>query len=168
MNFKEGKSEKILLVILLVALVALGIYKLFFSKNKELEQIDTETISIVVEPNDFYTVSSCASKYLSYLSISDTEKLIILLSEEYKRKNSITNDNLYSFTGALNGTFSFNARKMFVQRLDSNIYKYYVYGLISEETISLDLNETDYYLVVILDRKNGTFAIEPYDGEIFK
>ena len=26
----------------------------------------------------------------------------------------------------------------------------------------------DYYLIVILDEKNMTFSVEPYDGEMFK
>ena len=168
MNSIEERNKKILLIILIVALVVLGIYKIFFEKNGLDEPIDTETISIVSEPNDFYTVSSCVSKYLNYLAVSDSDNLLVLISNEYKKENSITKENIYNFIGTLTGVHSFNARKMFVQRLSQNTYKYYVYGFISRETINTNPEENNFYIVVILDRKNGTFAIEPYDGSMFK
>ena len=169
MDLREERNKKILLIVLIIAVVALGIYKLFFEKNNsEQEKIDTETISIVTNPNDFYTVSSCVSKYLSYLSVSDSKNLLILLSDDYKKENSVTQSNIYNYIGSLNGVYGFNPKKMFVQRLSENTYKFYVYGLISEETINLTSNEIDYYIIVILDRENSTFAIEPYDGSMFK
>lgn len=166
---KEERNKKILLIVLVTAVILLGIYKLFFDKKEIKEEIvDTETISIVTNPNEFYTVSSCVSKFLNYLSTGDTENLFILLSEEYKEENSITKDNIYNFISSLNGVYSFNPKKMFVQRTNKNTYKFYVYGLVEEESINSNYNRNDYYIVVILDKENGTFAIEPYDGSMFK
>ena len=164
----EEKNKKIFLIILVIAVLCLGIYKLFFEGKKiKEESIDTETISIVTNPNDFYTVSSCVSKYLSYLSIGDTEKIFILLSDEYKKNNEVTKDNLYIFLNQLSGVYNFNPKKMFVQQINKNVYKFYVYGVISEEMMDLASDETDFYIVVILDRENTTFSIEPYDGNVF-
>jgi len=168
MDLKEERNKKILLIVLIIALICLGIYKLFFDKKSSSEEIDTKTISIVSNPNDFYTVSSCVSKYLAYLSSGDNDKLYTLISDEYKKNNLVNKDNIYGFIDNLNGVYSFNPRKMFVQRLGENTYKFYVYGLTTLETINPYSNEKDFYLIVILDRKNSTFAIEPYDGSIFK
>ena len=57
---------------------------------------------------------------------------------------------------------------MFQQRISKDIYKYYVKGYIQEETMDLVPLKEDYYVIVILDEKNMTFEIEPYDGSMFK
>lgn len=168
MDIKAERNKKIFAVVLVVAVVFLGIYKLFFEKTiVEEEKIDTETISIVKNNNRFYTVSSCISKYLNYLTTKDTDNLLILLSEDFKTKNSVTSENIYSFIGALDGTKTFSAKKMYEQRVTKSVYRYYVYGYIEEEGINFISNKQEYYLIVLLDEKNMVFAIEPYDGSIF-
>lgn len=165
---KEEKSKKIIALVLVIAVIILGLYKLFFEgTNIKKEKIDTETISIVRDNDRFYTVSSCASKYINYLSIKDTDNLLILLSEDFKTKKSVNYDNIYSYIGTLDGTKNFVAKKMYEQRVSKNVYKYYVYGYIDNETIYYVSNKQDYYLIVLLDEENMVFAIEPYDGEIF-
>ena len=80
MNNKEDRNKKILAIVLAVAVLFLGIYKLFFEKEEVYEEkIDTETISIVKNNSRFFTVASCVSKYINYLSINDSENLLILL-----------------------------------------------------------------------------------------
>lgn len=165
---KEERNKKIFAIVLVFAVLVLGIYKLFFEKlNVEKEEIDTETISIVRDNNRFYTVSSCVSKYLNYLSINDTDNLLILLSEDFKTKNSINSENIYSYISTLDGTKSFSARKMYEQRVSENVYKYYVFGYIEEESMDYVSDKQIYYLIVLLDEENMVFAIEPYDGSIF-
>lgn len=169
MNSNEDRNNKILILILSVGLIALIAYKVFFEKkDEERTIIDTETIELVTNPNDFYTVSSCVSKYLNYLTIHDSEKILLLLSEEYKNNNSITGSNLNNYISYFNDRHTFDPREMYVQRLDESIYKFYVYGLIGVDSMLSDTTLTDYYIIVILDRSNLTFSIEPYDGEMFK
>ena len=166
---KNGEKEKKLFaIILVVAVLILGIYKLFFEKNDNKEKIDTITISVLNDSNRFFTVSSCVSKYINYLSVQDTKNLLVLLSSEYKEKNSITENNLYEKIEIINGTNSFMGKKIFEQRLSKNTYKYYVYGFIQEELMDSVSEKKDYYIIVILDEENMTFSIEPYDGEMFK
>ena len=129
MDLKEERNKKILLIVLIIALICLGIYKLFFEKKNSLAEIDTKTISIVSNPNDFYTVSSCVSKYLAHLSSRDSDKLYALISDEYKNNNSLNKDNIYNVIGDLNGVYSFNPRKMFVQRLGENPLVPYLLGI---------------------------------------
>ena len=57
---------------------------------------------------------------------------------------------------------------MYTQRLSKTIDKYYVYGIIDQESMITASNPKDFYVIVILDRENLTFAIEPYDGSMFK
>ena len=165
---KEDRNTKILLVIVIILVIGIGVYNLFFNKpNKKDEVIDTETISIVTNPSDFYTASSCVLKYLNYVASGNRDNIIRLLSSDYKNKNNITIENIDNFINITNTVYNFNARKMFMQQVGKNIYKYYIYGLISEEYIDYEYSETNFYIIVILDKNNGTFAIEPYNGEIF-
>jgi len=169
MDKKVERNKKILAIVLVSLVVLLGIYNLFFNKSDVVdEKIDTETISIVDDNSRFFTVSSCVSKYLNYLSSKDTDNLLILLSEEFKTVNSITDLNIYSYIGSLDEPKNFSPRKMYEQRLSKSIYKYYVYGYIYSESIDSIASKQEYYLVVLLDEKNMTFAIEPYDGSMFK
>ena len=166
---KEDRNKKILAIIIVIAVLFLGIYELFFNKDDVVEEkIDTETISVVTDNSRFYTVSSCVSKYINYLSVADTEKLLILLSNDYKNKNSVNSSNLYNYIGTINEVKTFNPIKMFQQRISKSIYKYYIKGYLQEETMNSASIKEDYYIIVILDERNMTFEIEPYDGSMFK
>jgi len=163
------RNQKILAIVIVIAVLILGIYKIFFEKNVfEEEKIDTETISVVEDNSRFFTVSSCVSKYIRYLSDRNTENLLILLSNEYKNNNSINSENLYNFVGVMNSNETFYPKKMFQQRLTKTIYKYYVYGFVEEDIMGATSPRRPYYVIVILDEDNMSFAIEPYDGSLFK
>lgn len=166
---KEERNKKIFAIILVIAVLFLGIYKIFFDKDENLDEvIDTETISVVEDNSKFFTVSSCVSKYLYNLYAQDTEKLLLLLNNNYKKNNSIDENNLYNYIGTLEGNTTFSPKKMFVQRLSKSIYKYYVYGYTSLEVMDTFTERQDYYLIVTLNEKNMTFEVEPYSGELFK
>ncbi|MBR6690834.1 MAG: hypothetical protein IKL65_05830 [Bacilli bacterium] len=166
---KEERNKKILTIVIVIAVLFIGIYEIFFNKNEIIEEkIDTETISLVKDNSRFYTVSSCISKYMNYLSSRDTEKLLILLSSEYKNSNSINSSNIYNYVESINGVKTFIPIKMYVQRISKSIYKYYVKGSTQEETIDSISNKKDFYIIVILNEENMTFEIEPYNGAMFK
>ena len=169
MDKKEEKKQNILAFVIVILVIILGIYKIFFDKsNIEEEKIDTETISVLNNRNKFFIVSSCVSNYINYLSISDTKNLLILISEDYKNKNSINETNIYNYIGTLQVNNSFTPKKMYVQRISKNVYKYYVYGYIQEENENFFSNKVPFYLIVILNEEDMTYAIEPYNGSMFK
>jgi len=169
MDNKADRNKKILAIVIVVCVLFLGIYKIFFEdKVYEEEKIDTKTISVLKDNSRFFTVSSCVSKYINYLSNSDTENLLTLLSSEYKKNNSIDSNNIYNYIGRLSGIQTFSAKKMFEQRMSKNIYKYYVSGFVQEELMNSISQKQVFYIIVILDEENMTFAIEPYDGSMFK
>lgn len=169
MDKKAERNKKILAIVVVISVLVLGIYKIFFDRDiVDEEKIDTETISVVKDNSKFFTVTSCVSKYVRTLSDRDTEKLLVLLSDEYKTNNSVNSSNVYNFTGSMNVNPTFSGKKMFQQRLSKTIYKYYVYGFIQEDLMDSVSAKVPYYIIVILDESNMTFAIEPYDGSMFK
>ena len=165
----EERNKKILAIVLVIAVLFLGIYKLFFEKNMvEEEKIDTKTISVVKDNSRFFTVTSCVSKYINYLSTHDTENLLVLLDNSFKEENSIDSNNLYNYINPITGINTFTGKKMFEQRLSKTAYKYYVYGYIQQELMDTISPKQDYYLIIILDEENMTFSVEPYNGDMFK
>lgn len=168
MKNKADRNEKYLAIVIVISVLILGIYKIFYEKDDIVEEkIDTQTISVVKDSSKFYTVSSCVSKYISYLSSGETDNLLILLSNDYKQKNSINSSNIYNYISTIDNSSTFTPKKIFKQRISKNIYKYYVSGYIQEEMIEADSIKKDFYVIVILDEKNMTFEIEPYDGNMF-
>ena len=170
MNLKEEKSTRILLLLVIIGLIVLVAYKLFFEiKKNSTEKIDTKTISLVENPSDFYTVSSCVSKILGFASINDKANLYSLLTSDYKTDKSLSKDDVFNVIGiSANTYYNFNPRKIYTQRLSKNLYKFYVYGLLEMDTMDSISSSQDYYIIIILDRENMTFAFEPYNGDMFK
>ncbi len=165
---KEDRNQKIFALVILIALIAVLVYNIINStKGKDEEVIDTKTISIVKDNSRFYTVSSCVSKYLTYLTSNNTDSLLVLLSDEYKDKYNINSSNIYSYIKTSSNLQEFQPKKMFEQHLSKSVYKYYVYGTIRKDVINSKETSEDYYLIVILDEQNMSFSVEPYDGEIF-
>lgn len=156
------KRNKILIIIILVVVALILIFYLIFNSNKK-----SNNISIVTSSSKFYTVSNCVSRYISYLNADDSDSIYLLLDSSYKKKNNISIDNVLDNIGRFDNNYSFQATKMFQEDLNSNITKYYVKGYLSVEDIDSSTNRSDYYLIVLLDTKNSTYSIIPYDGEIF-
>ena len=162
----EERNQKVLAVILSIILIGVVVYKVFF-KNTKKTVLDTKTISLVKDNSEFYTVSSCINKLFIYLNSEDSESILLLLNDKYKNDNNVTTNNLYSHIKRYDGYYDFMPRKMYVQRVSQNVYKYYVYGIAQEGIYDTLGEKNDYYLIVLLDESNMTFSIEPYDGEMF-
>lgn len=169
---EEGNTLKVLIIVLIIFGILSAFYNFVVKEKNNDNDSDivdnTNNVSIVTNHNKFYTVSSCVSKYINYLTAKDTDNLLILLSEEYQKTNNINSNNVYNYTGTINGNKSFSANKMFSQKINQNIYKYYVYGNLREETLNYTSEKEDFYLIVFLNDKDMTFAVEPYNGDIFR
>lgn len=157
-------KKKILLIILAAIVLLVFLFFRIFGSSKEKNEI-----GIVTSTSKFYTVSNCVYRYITYLQSKDIDSLILVLDTSYKTKNSINKNNIIEKLGKLDGIYSFEARKMYQEKLNDHITKYYVYGYLREEMINqIDDNRNDYYVIVTLNTKNKTFSVTPYDGEIFK
>lgn len=169
----EDRKKNIILgiiaVIVIITLIFLNRDNLF-KKNPTIISGD---ITMVTDNNRFYTVTSCVSKYLSYLSSGDSSSLLLLLDNDYKETNNITSSNIYQFIDRLDSQYEFNADKMYQEKVNDTVIKYYVSGSISpalyfenmEDSYNVEYRE--FYVIVNLDLRQGVFSIVPYDGDIF-
>ena len=161
MKEKISKNRNtIIIVIFGIIAIILVLVQIFGGKREE------NKINIVTSTSKFYTVSNCVYRYISYLQTKDTDSLLLLLDNKYKSKNNINSNNVLNNLISLDGLYSFEARKMFEEKLNDNVTKYYVYGYLVEDDLDSN-NSMDFYVIVTLDTKNKIFSITPYDGEIF-
>lgn len=170
MEDSVDKNLKLVIALIVIMAVLAGINQIFFKDKVKVKEdkVNPDEILLVDDYNRFYTVSSCVSKYLNYLTTNNIDNLLILLSNEYKTRNNITKDNIYNYIEKNTGNRTFSPKKMYQQRLNQTIYKYYVYGTIEKDSLNASNTKEDYYIIVILDESTMTFAIEPYDGSMFK
>ena len=155
-------KKNILLVLLVFAAIFALVYNSFIKKDYNVSKI-----SIVENYNEFYTVNSCLYRTITYLNDKDVDSLILILDKKYKSKNKINKNNLLNYLPQVNNSSTFVSRKMYYQKINENVTKYYVYGYIEEETFDGMGAKTDAYFIVNLDSNNKTFSIEPYSKEQF-
>ncbi len=162
-------KSKLTIIILAIITIAVVLITYFIDNNKKEEENE---INIVTNYSKFFTVNSCLFRSVTYISSKDSDSLLKVLSEEYKKKNNITSENVLSIFDEIDENSTFEARKMYVQKYKDNIDRYYVYGVITDNKLmqnsSLNKEDTkDIYFIVYLDTENEIFSIEPYDGNIF-
>lgn len=161
-NDITDKKKSIIIVTLGIIALCFLIYQIFFAKKA------SDNINIVTNPSKFYTVSNCVSRYINYLCSKDTDNILLLLNNSYKKKNSINKKNVFSKLESLNELYSFKPKKMYQEIVNKNVTKYYVYGSIYIDNMSNIIDDgEDYYIIVYLNKKDYTYSIEPYDGKLF-
>ena len=91
MDDSVDKNLKLVIALIVIMAVLAGINQVFFKDKVKVKEdkVNQDEILLVDDYNRFYTVSSCVSKYLNYLAANNTEKLLVLLSNEYKTENNI-------------------------------------------------------------------------------
>lgn len=185
----EEKMKKIIIAILIsiiiIILIILAILKVRINNNvrdqvsigDEGEKIDfnnTDKIN-VTEKIDYYTVSNCINNYLNsinknsstyyiqdeYDSLLQKEYVYNLLSDSYIKTENINKQNILEKINLVSKSENFIPLKMNVLEKE-NIKKYVAYGII----VDLDNNYIqDLYIIVNLDFKNKTYAIQPINNE---
>lgn len=163
----EEKNQKVLAIILAIAVIVLLGYRMFVGNKNGKSKIDTESIELVTDDNRFYTVAGCVDRYFMYLNGDDTDSLLILLDSKFKNDNGVNSSNIYTFLKKYKDYYGFIAKKMYVQREGKNKYKYYVYGLVETGIEDVSKAREDFYIIVTLDESNITFSVQPYNGEVF-
>lgn len=121
----------------------------------------TNPIEKVRERNNFYTVTACVNKYLSYLYEKNIDVLYNYLDPIYIEQNNITKNNILQKTGQLDVYKMFTAKEMHKQKLSDNITKYYAYGIVKEVLEDGDAEEEEFYITIKVDNKNETFSVFP-------
>lgn len=162
----KSKLTAIILVIITILVVVIS------AILKKEEKTDEFKINIVTNYSNFYTVNSCLYRTITYITSNDRESLLLILDDKYEKENNINENNILDIFGDIKENSTFVSEKMYYQKINDNIMKYYVYGYIEENAIADDEftieSQKDYrYFIVYLDTNNKTFSIEPYSGEVF-
>lgn len=165
----KDKSKLLTVLLVIVTIVVVIVNYIYNNSKKEEEKKD---IKIVTNYSNFYTVNSCLYRVINYIYLGDKDSLIKLVSDEYKKDNNITTENILDLFPKIDNDSTFDSRKMYYEKINENIIKFYVYGHIKDNVFIDDdvvtkINYTDSYFIVYLDFENKIFSIEPYDGEIF-
>lgn len=164
------KDKSKILALILGVLALIIVVTSFFNTKKE--NYVPSKISIVKNYSNFYTVESCLYRTITYLSAKDKDSIYLLLNDNYKKNNNIAKDDILNLFDEVDEDSNFISKKMYYQKTNENIFKYYVYGQVEKEQLYDDeiLDEAikkDMYFIVYLDTLNQTFSIEPYNGDIF-
>ena len=164
------KDKSKLTAIILVIITTIVVIISFITKDKEERKVGD--INIVTNYSNFYTVDSCLYRTITYMSSKDKQSLYLLLDNNYKEENNVTEENVIDVFGTIEENSTFITKKMYYQKINDNITKYYVYGIIQENYLfeEEDIKELEYidkYFIVYLDTTNKTFSIEPYSKDLF-
>lgn len=160
-NLIKKNKKMILISLLIILIIIILLFKIFADNKKDSK------ITIVTSSSKFYTVSSCVSRYLNYLYSEDVDNIVLLLDNSYKKKNNINTNNVFSNIDKLDFLYSFQARKMYEQKINDSITKYYVYGYLIKEDIDYNNDKKDYYIIIYLNSRDMLYSVTPYDGDIF-
>jgi len=161
---KYDNKKTILLGVFFIAVLFLLI---LFLINTENNKSVSNNIVLVNDPSEFYTVSSCLTKYVTYVSSKDNEKIYIMLDSNYIDKNNITVDNVFDFISLYDGEYTQSSIRMYSQQINSYTTKYYVKYVINQSIMDVATEDIIQYAIVVLNERELSFSIEPYDGEMF-
>lgn len=164
----KDKSKLVAIILVIITILVVILTNLFNKDDKQLEN----KIEIVTNYSNFYTVDSCLYRTITYIASKDSQSLLSILSSNYKKENNIDSSNILSLFNSIEEDSIFISKKMYYEKINNNITKYYVYGLVEknqiiDDALTLDNQYTNQYFIVYLDTTNKTFAIEPYNGDIF-
>lgn len=160
-------------IAIILAILAVIVLVVSLVTNNDKNKKNNFNPLIVTNASNFYTVNSCLYRTITYLAEKDKTSLSLIVSEEYKKENKITDENVLNLFFDVEKDSTFVSEKMYYEIITSNITKYYVKGHIEINTIMDDspLEAKDYdsvYFIVYLNSSDKLFSIEPYDGEIFR
>lgn len=164
----KDKSKLIAIILVVITILVVVLTNIF---NKDEEQKENK-IEIVTNYSNFYTVDSCLYRTITYIASKDSESLLSILSNNYKQENNIDSNNILSLFSSIEEDSIFISKKMYYEKINNNITKFYVYGQVKknqilDDELTLDSSYVDQYFIVYLDTTNKTFSVEPYDGNIF-
>lgn len=162
--------KKNIYVVLLVILTVIVIgFTIFNSLNKK--ETKEEKIEIVTNYTEFYTVDSCANRFVNNIMIQDKDSMMKQLNKNYIDENNVTIDNIFDYIEEINAT-NYKTKTVYYEKINDNVTKYYVKGILIKENFDDNMNvvsdtQLDYYLIIYIDNDSDTFSVEPYDGKLF-
>ena len=155
----ENKQTKIAIILVIITIIVVCVS--YFTTKKELKE-EEKNIEIVTNYSNFYTVNSCLYRVTTYLFSKNKDDMYLVLSDEYKKENKITKNNVLEVFPNITEKSTFDSRKMYYEVIDENIKKYYVEGVFTKNQIFddnalIDLSEDKYYYIVYIDTLYNIF-----------
>ena len=166
------KNKNVVLIVILVMLMFAGMAIYSYREGNDVTDEPTfekESYALLRDYSRFFTVNSCVYKYVQYLQKEDFDSLFKVLDQDYISNKGVNKNNVYSFLPNLSdGVYNYVSKKIYYENINDNLIVYYVHGYI-EKSIMDSIGTKEYHdYEVILDTKNETFSIAPYNGDLFE
>ena len=155
----QSKKVKVMIIIVFVVLIGILLFLLIDREKKQKESDYTP----VTNASTFFTVASCANRYITYLSNKQADNLALVLNKKYDVDDAISEFNNLDDT-----PYTISVRKVYQADMDKRNVKYYVYGLLRKDILDEFDYGTPYYLIVDINTEKQTFTVTPYDGKVFE
>lgn len=168
-DIKNNKNIILLVILVMLMFVGIALYNYREGSSVVEEPVkEKESYILLKDYSRFFTVNSCVYKYVQYLQKEDFDSLFKVLDEDYISRTGINKNNLYSFLPNISdGVYNYVSKKIYYEKINDNLIVYYVHGYLEKNVMdSVGIKEYHDY-EVILDTKNETFSISPYNGNLF-
>lgn len=149
-NPKILKIKTIIFIVLLVYIIINRVYSLFIINETSSDNL----LESVTDEYEFVRVSECMSKYMKAINSQNTNDIINVYSEDYKKENNITTENVLSINN-LSNIVCFK-----VEELYKDNTKYYAYVTFYSELDNSDIEKNSCEFTIRF-YNNNTFAITP-------
>lgn len=162
----------VLIIITVIICILLNVIK--NTKGKEntnlqisntVSETENEELKEVKSATEYFTVQSCVNKYLTYIEEKDISSILKILDVEYINNNNITENNVLNNIGNISEVAIFEAKKMYVEKIDQNNNKYYITGILKKDSMDaengLEIIKDNFNIAVKLDFENMIFSVIP-------
>lgn len=126
---------------------------------KEIEELKDENL--------FFSAQNAINNYYSMLSNKNTDYIISILDNDYKREKNITSNNIYNVLKSDYETVNYIAKSIYYNP-NSPITYYFINGYLSN--LSMMEDDYQYYpninFLIIVNENNNYYNIMPLDDNI--
>lgn len=163
------KSKKVIILIAVMTFILIVIAILLINvklkekrakkEGEDLKLVMTLDVKETKEAKEFKNVNYCVSDFFTAITNENTEKVIALLDEKYKKNKEINTTNALTVTNFINGKFNyFFAKKINYKEVSlSQEYQYYVYGEIYYDDYK---QSSGIYIILNVDFVNNSYSIQ--------
>ena len=127
--------------------------------SKEIEELKDESL--------FFVLQNSINNYYSMLANKNTNSLLDILDDDFKKEKQINNSNIYNIINSDYETVSYIAKSIYYNP-NSSISYYFINGYLTNMTMMED--EFQYYpsvnFLIVVDNKSRYFVIKPLESNL--
>ena len=171
----EDKVIEFRVILIWAIICVLLIITLMFVKGgvfKELTNKETynfKEYKVEKTLNRYYTAKAALDKYYTFISTKNKDAVLLILSDKFKKENSLTVENVDKLFDNDHFNLTFSTGKMCSKDVEKGIKSYIVEGV--EESYTRDSLPSylgSKYYDIVLNEMESTFTIEPISESYFK